>query len=77
MSDRVSIAEAKAKLAALVGRAEAGEEIILTRHGRPAARLVPIRREAIAFGDLEGLYIAEDLSLPDDVIRSFEETKLP
>jgi prevent-host-death family protein len=77
MSARVSIAEAKAKLAALVGRAEAGEEIILTRHGRPAARLVPLGRAPIIFGDLEGIYVADDLSLPDDVIRSFEETKLP
>ncbi|TIU37387.1 MAG: type II toxin-antitoxin system prevent-host-death family antitoxin, partial [Mesorhizobium sp.] len=29
----VSIAEAKAKLSELVSRAEAGEEIVLTRHG--------------------------------------------
>lgn len=37
----VSIAEAKAKLSELVSRAEAGEEIVLTRHGKVAARLVP------------------------------------
>ncbi len=39
--EQVSFTEAKAKLAALVDRAEAGEEIIITRHGHPAARLVP------------------------------------
>lgn len=37
----IPIAEAKAKLSELVSRAEAGEEIALTRHGKVAARLVP------------------------------------
>jgi prevent-host-death family protein len=27
----------------LVRRAEAGDEVILTRHGRPAVRLVPVK----------------------------------
>jgi prevent-host-death family protein len=39
----VPISEAKARLTDLVRRAEAGEDIVLMRHGRPAARLVPIR----------------------------------
>jgi prevent-host-death family protein len=39
---RVSVSEAKAQLTELVRRAEAGEEVVLTRHGRPAVRLVPI-----------------------------------
>lgn len=38
----VSLTDAKAQLTDLVRRAEAGDEIILTRHGRPAARIVPI-----------------------------------
>jgi len=33
--------EAKNKLAALLDRVEAGEEIVITRHGRAVARLVP------------------------------------
>lgn len=33
--------DAKAKLSALLDRVERGEEIIITRHGRPIARLVP------------------------------------
>ena len=37
----ISVTAAKAQLTELVRRAEAGEEIVLTRHGRPAARLVP------------------------------------
>jgi prevent-host-death family protein len=37
---QVPITEAKAQLTDLVRRAEAGEVIVLTRHGRPAARIV-------------------------------------
>ena len=37
----ISVTEAKAQLTELVRRAEAGEEIVLTRHGKPAARLMP------------------------------------
>ena len=35
----VSVAEAKARLSALLDAAEAGEAITITRHGRPVARL--------------------------------------
>lgn len=41
---RVSVTEAKGQLTDLVRRAEAGEEVVLTRHGQPAVRLVPIKR---------------------------------
>ena len=37
----IPVTEAKARLFELVRRAEAGEEIVLTRHGKPAARIVP------------------------------------
>jgi prevent-host-death family protein len=40
---RVSVTEAKGQLTELVRRAEAGDEVILTRHGHPAVRLVPVR----------------------------------
>ncbi|MGH9162235.1 MAG: type II toxin-antitoxin system Phd/YefM family antitoxin [Vicinamibacteraceae bacterium] len=38
----VSIADAKARLAELVQRAARGEEIVITRNGKPQARLVPL-----------------------------------
>lgn len=41
---KVSVTEAKGQLTDLVRRAEAGEEIILTRHGHEAVRLVPAAR---------------------------------
>lgn len=37
----VALAEAKDHFSELVAAAQAGEEIIITRHGRPAARLMP------------------------------------
>lgn len=39
---RVSVTEAKGQLTDLVRRAQAGDEVILTRHGQAAVRLVPV-----------------------------------
>lgn len=39
---RVALAEAESQLTELVRRAEAGEEIILTREGHAAVRLTPV-----------------------------------
>lgn len=38
----VGLFEAKTHLSELVGRAEQGEEVIITRHNKPVAKLVPI-----------------------------------
>ena len=37
----IGVFEAKKTLGALLDRVERGEEIVITRHGRPVARLVP------------------------------------
>lgn len=39
----ISLSDAKAKLTELVKRAEEGEEVILTRHGAPIARIEPVK----------------------------------
>jgi prevent-host-death family protein len=39
----ISVSDAKGQLTDLVRRAEAGDEIILTRHGHAAVRLVPVK----------------------------------
>jgi prevent-host-death family protein len=44
MSTKINIAEAKAKLSALLDRALGGEEIVIARAGKPLARLVPIKQ---------------------------------
>jgi prevent-host-death family protein len=45
---RISVTDAKGQLTELVRRAEAGDEVILTRHGHAAVKLVPIRPVADA-----------------------------
>ena len=40
--------DAKTHLSELLDRVERGEEIVITRHGRPVARLVPEGREDVA-----------------------------
>jgi prevent-host-death family protein len=40
---RVSVTDAKGQLTELVRRAEAGDDVVLTRHGHAAVRLVPVR----------------------------------
>ena len=41
---RVSVTEAKQRLTELVRRAEAVDEVVLTRHGRAAVKPAPVRR---------------------------------
>lgn len=38
----IAVREAKAKFSALLDRAAGGEEIVITWHGRPRARLIPV-----------------------------------
>jgi prevent-host-death family protein len=38
----ISVSDAKGQLTDLVRRAENGDDIILTRHGQPTVRLVPV-----------------------------------
>jgi prevent-host-death family protein len=40
---KMSVTDAKGQLTELVRRAEAGDEVILTRHGHAAVRLVPVK----------------------------------
>jgi prevent-host-death family protein len=43
---QVSVSDAKGRLTELVRRAEAGDEIVLTRRGQAAVRLVPVKAPA-------------------------------
>jgi len=40
---RITVSDAKGQLTELVRRAESGDEVILTRHGHPVVRLVPVK----------------------------------
>ncbi len=37
----VNLAVAKAHLSELISKVEAGEEMVITRHGRPVVRVIP------------------------------------
>lgn len=45
---QVGIFEAKTNLSSLVDEVEKGQEIVITRHGKPVARLVRARAELTA-----------------------------
>ena len=45
-SNVVGAYEAKTHLSELLEKVEAGEEITITKHGAPVAKLVPVRKEA-------------------------------
>ena len=72
----VNVHEAKTHLSRLLDRAQAGEEIVLAKAGKPVARLVPldsgspVRRP----GGLAGTVDADDFfdPLPDDEIAAWE-----
>ena len=77
----VSIAEAKARFAEIIRRAESGEDIILTRHGRPVAHLTPaVRRKNVSLlGACAGqIRMAEDFDdLPDEFMQAFTSSDEP
>jgi len=49
----VGIKELKAKLSSYIDRAEHGEEIVVTEHGREVAMVIPISPERRALSKLE------------------------
>lgn len=62
----MNIAEAKSKLSELVARAEAGEEVVIARNGKPAVRITAVGSEPKAPRKL-GLWEHLNLDLPDSV----------
>jgi prevent-host-death family protein len=72
----VNIADAKARLAELVQRAARGEEIVITRNGKPQARLVPLSPSAPRIpGRGAGQWkIVGDFNepLPNELLDAFE-----
>ena len=74
---QVNLYDAKSRLSALVDRAAAGQEVVIARGGKPAARLVRLRepRRKLVFGLLKGKVKVPadfDAPLPDELLASFE-----
>lgn len=72
-----NVAEAKAHLSMLIEKALAGEEVVISKHGKPMVELVPYKRDTspremsvrIWEGEVE---IADDFDeLPDELIGAF------
>jgi prevent-host-death family protein len=73
----INVYAAKTNLSRLLEQVERGEEIVITRHGKPVARLVPMARPRARrkLGVLRGkIRIAKDFDapLPDDVLDAFD-----
>ncbi|MGQ0656459.1 MAG: type II toxin-antitoxin system Phd/YefM family antitoxin [Betaproteobacteria bacterium] len=67
----VNIYEAKTNLSALIEKAQAGEDIVIARAGKPVARLAPLAptggtRSGVRFGGIKAqkLKLAADFHAP-------------
>ncbi len=77
----VNIHAAKTNLSKLIERAEAGEEVVIARNGKPAVKLTPVeappakREKGSWLGSLRGqIWIADDFDAPNEEIgRLMEE----
>lgn len=72
----VNIHAAKTNFSQLVSRVEQGEEIVISRGGKPVARLVPLIEPAKRkLGLMKGLFTVPadfDAPLSEEVLESFE-----
>jgi prevent-host-death family protein len=80
---QVGAFEAKNTLGALLDRVEKGEEIVITRHGKPVARLAPIAgvtdRKAVdaAFARVRARAKALGLKFDWDELKADRDTGRP
>lgn len=76
MTKSVGVHEAKTYLSRLLHDVAAGEEVVITRRGKPVARLVAAARsERRAFGIDRGRLVVPDdfdATLDEDVLAAFE-----
>lgn len=79
-SEIVNVHAAKTNLSRLLERAEAGEEIVIGRAGKPIAKLVPYRpeRPKRVFGRLKGQIVVHgDFDADnEEIAREFEDSVL-
>ena len=72
---QVSVHEAKTHLSRLLRHAVAGEEVVITRSGRPVARLLAIEEKRPVFGVDEGRFaVPDDFDAPldEDLLQALE-----
>ncbi|GGX22454.1 type II toxin-antitoxin system Phd/YefM family antitoxin [Streptomyces chryseus] len=70
-----NVHEAKTHFSRILQQVETGEEIVISRAGRPIAKVVPLRPKAdrTDYGALKGqIHIHDDFDeLPDDLAEAF------
>jgi prevent-host-death family protein len=80
MTETVNVHDAKTHLSRLLERAEAGEEIVIARAGKPVARLVPYgaERPKRVFGRLRGqVVIHGDFDADnEEIAREFDASPI-
>lgn len=72
---QVSVHEAKTHLSRLLRSVCVGEDVVITRSGRPVARLFPVEEEKPVFGIDAGRFTVPanfDDPLEESVLRDFE-----
>ena len=72
---QVTVREAKTHLSRLLREIAGGQDVVITRWGRPVARLVPIQEGPPVFGVDEGRFVVPDdfdEPLHEDLVRAFE-----
>jgi len=74
--DSVQIRDAKAKFSALVEAAERGQPTTITRHGRPAAVVVPVEDARRLYPENRPSLVDLLLSFPGDIEFERDETSL-
>ena len=75
--DTINIYDAKTRFSQLVDKAASGEDVVVSRNGKPLVRITRLEtpKRQIRFGVLKGkLRIPADFDspLPDDVLATFE-----
>jgi prevent-host-death family protein len=75
--EKINVHDAKTNFSRLLDRAQAGEEFVIAKAGKPVARLGPLqpRRKKRRLGGLEGkIKVPDDFDapLPEGVLRAFE-----
>jgi prevent-host-death family protein len=75
---QATIKEVRSNLKAFIDRAQAGEEIVIARRGKPVARLVPPKRTPGRFPDLSAFRASITLKgepLSETIIRERREAR--
>lgn len=72
----ISVAEAKSRFSELLKRAEVGETIVITRHGKPVARIEAAQRASKLprIGAFKGeIWMSDDFDEPLEDFKDYME----